>query len=618
MKFKNFKKLLCVIMALVLSLSMGSMVFAATDTGSITITSSEDYRKYDAYQIFTGSYDSSSKTLTNIEWGAQITADKVKALIDGLQKDATVGSYFSKLVPETKDDVTQSTAADVAKILQGDEFKGDSKAANVEAVANVIGEVLKNVDPYKSVNTNTSTTVDKVTTYSYKLTDLPRGYYMICESVDADHPQDVYTRWMMQVVRGETVASKANSRPLLNKVISKVTNPITNKVESQSNDAVAADAGIGDVVEFKITTTVPNMAGYKHYQYVIHDTLSAGFSDDGVVDSIKIYKGTTISDDNLYSSNDYTATCSNGELKIVFKDFINKAAGLTDLTVVYSATLNDTAFANSTYSENNSAYLEYSNNPVATGTGDADDPEDKDNPNDPENTTGSTKERSVTVYTSVLVLNKVGDDGISLTGAEFTLSSAAGDLTRVRVEKEETYTESTSDDAIYYKLTSGGYTTKAPVPDTEDSYASTTKKYVRKVTSTEVLVANATGDKITKTVDESGRITFTGLSAGKYTLSETKTPAGYNTMEDVDLTISYVSNGNTWGVNKNTNSGLVHVDAPTSSAPNVINMTVENTKGSTLPETGGMGTTVFYVVGAMLVLVAAVLLVTRRRMREER
>ena len=45
-----------------------------------------------------------------------------------------------------------------------------------------------------------------------------------------------------------------------------------------------------------------------------------------------------------------------------------------------------------------------------------------------------------------------------------------------------------------------------------------------------------------------------------------------------------------------------------------VSMNVENSKGSTLPTTGGMGTTIFYVVGSILVLGAAILLITKKRM----
>ena len=46
----------------------------------------------------------------------------------------------------------------------------------------------------------------------------------------------------------------------------------------------------------------------------------------------------------------------------------------------------------------------------------------------------------------------------------------------------------------------------------------------------------------------------------------------------------------------------------------IVSMNVENSKGSTLPTTGGMGTTIFYVIGSILVLGAAILLITKKRM----
>ena len=103
-----------------------------------------------------------------------------------------------------------------------------------------------------------------------------------------------------------------------------------------------------------------------------------------------------------------------------------------------------------------------------------------------------------------------------------------------------------------------------------------------------------------------------GLDAGDYKLSETTTPAGYNTIADVEFTITAthdvqsdnpaltgLSGGNTF-------TGVVNTGA--------VSADIQNNAGSTLPETGGMGTTLFYVIGGILVVGAGVLLITKQRM----
>lgn len=103
-----------------------------------------------------------------------------------------------------------------------------------------------------------------------------------------------------------------------------------------------------------------------------------------------------------------------------------------------------------------------------------------------------------------------------------------------------------------------------------------------------------------------------GLDDGDYKISETTTPAGYNTIADIEFTITaeheVLSNNPTLtslsGGDKFT--GKVETGA--------LSAEIENNKGSTLPETGGMGTTIFYVLGSVLVIGAAVLLITKKRM----
>lgn len=104
-------------------------------------------------------------------------------------------------------------------------------------------------------------------------------------------------------------------------------------------------------------------------------------------------------------------------------------------------------------------------------------------------------------------------------------------------------------------------------------------------------------DATVVTTDENGAANFAGLAAGTYTLVEVKAPDGYNLL----------AKGTT-----------VTLDAITSKVTNTSTLTVTssvgNKAGSTLPTTGGMGTTLLYTVGSVLVLGAGVLLVVRRRM----
>ena len=182
--------------------------------------------------------------------------------------------------------------------------------------------------------------------------------------------------------------------------------------------------------------------------------------------------------------------------------------------------------------------------------------------NDPVNTskTATTPEDNETVYSAKVVINKYvkGSNTEKLAGAEFVLYK------EVKTDGSDTTTK------YYYKWN-----------ETDKKVEWTTDK------------AQAT----VKTTNDKGAASFDGLKDGTYYLEEIKAPAGYNLLKDpVQVTVNG-ANATTANLSSLTVTG-----------------NVENSSGAELPETGGMGTTIFYVLGSVLILAAVVLLVTRKRM----
>lgn len=113
---------------------------------------------------------------------------------------------------------------------------------------------------------------------------------------------------------------------------------------------------------------------------------------------------------------------------------------------------------------------------------------------------------------------------------------------------------------------------------------------------------------------------FKGLDAGNYKLEESTTPDGYNTIKPIEFTINAkydpeADDPQLTELSVNVTSGDVKSDDFKSNlSDGSLTVGIVNRKGSLLPSTGGMGTTILYVIGSILVLVAAVLLITKKRM----
>lgn len=126
--------------------------------------------------------------------------------------------------------------------------------------------------------------------------------------------------------------------------------------------------------------------------------------------------------------------------------------------------------------------------------------------------------------------------------------------------------------------------------------------------------------------EEGKRFTFNGLDDGVYTLTETVTPEGYNTIDPITFTVT-ATHGTEWdgkGVRGDLitaftgNAASGEITFTPDKGTGALTTNVINKSGTTLPSTGGMGTTVFYVVGGGLMAVAVVLLVTKKRMENKR
>lgn len=323
----------------------------------------------------------------------------------------------------------------------------------------------------------------------------------------------------------------------------------------------AADGSIGDTFTFVLEATMPStFEGYDTYKVVFHDTMSKGLTY--VENSIVVPTGFTA---NVVENTDGTTTIT------VTNDNVlddGVAAGAT-LTVTYQATLNSEAVIGAVGNPNE-VYLEYSNDPNWNG----------EPTNEP---TGETPEDEVIVFTYELdVTKKDGQTATTLPSAEFVLYREVEQVAEEGTEPE-TVTE-------YVIVDENGKVTDWTTDKTKAS---------------------------TLISDANGLFQVVGLDAGTYYLEETKAPAGYNLLTapiKIEIEATITDTEDEQSLDKLTISINDGAAADGNVNDGTVDATVENNAGSTLPETGGIGTTMFYIIGGILVLAAVVLLVTKRRM----
>lgn len=537
---------------------------------------------FTAYQILTGTQADSGDALGDAKWGSGINVSK---FVQALKQDTTLKSFFINVSgTQAGDDATE-----FAKVL-GNTTNFPEDSANTRLVAKI---AMKN----KTVNG---------TALTAGANSLATGYYLIVDSTTTGG-QTVYNPAVLAITRDITIKDKTDVPTLQKKVEENkknLTDDSNKKGDAKNiyggkfNDV--ADYNIGDSVPFHLIGSVPDMSQYETYTYKFTDTFDNGF---GAVDesNVKVYlskdKKLDLGNvDTTQNDTDITQYFTGENGKIAYTAATEAAGGaaakkatlevstknLKDaatydkenpqyVIVSYSAKLNDKAVIGKPGNVNE-AVLTYANKPDQSGQGE----------NQPH---GTTPEDKVIVFTYGLDVTKYDAADKDKTGTEKTkLKDAEFNLFR-----------GTGENVEYVQV--------------DDN------KKVTGWTKTEA------DGSILKS-DKNGNFKVTGLDDGSYTLKETKAPAGYNLPANgfsVVLTAT-TANDQSWddGDAAKALTGLaVSVDSSNGTADTTTgtgSIAVYNTKGSSLPTTGGMGTVLLYVAGiAVFVLAGATLVMALRR-----
>lgn len=206
------------------------------------------------------------------------------------------------------------------------------------------------------------------------------------------------------------------------------------------------------------------------------------------------------------------------------------------------------------------------------------------------------------VVTYTATVNKKAIAVISTNKAKLTYSNdpTSSETKDSQTEEQKVYTskividkfETDKKDTV--KLEGAEFVLYKKAPNDADQNA--IQYYKQDETTKAVSWVDAIADATKVTTNANGAASFDGLADGTYYLVETKAPAGYNQLTEA--------------------KDVVVTGSITDSTKLSVTAEVANSTGTLLPSTGGMGTTIFYVLGAVLVVGAGVLLVTKKRMSQ--
>lgn len=545
-----------------------AMAFGLTATALAAEVVNKTGHTYAAYQVFSGTQKegaegASATALGDIEWGDGVDDSTLLPALQALEVDGA--APFAGC----------NSAAEVAAVLQGE------KGRDAE-ITSAIAKAFANEADKHRIGEGTPIPADANATVP-----LEPGYYLFVDTEEiGEGAYDAYNPALLQVTNHTITITAKYDKP-------KVEKKVKDTEDGELGDAV--DVAVGDKVYFVLSGTLPtmNLGDYDSYAYTFHDTLSAGLKYNG---DVKVYLAAKDADGkpDMASKTEITAgftvtpdsapLAGGGKLEVAFEN-LKAVAGVTADSVIlveYSATLTEAAVAGNPGNPNE-VKLVYSNNPNTSEDG--------------KPSTGETPKDTVWVFTYGLDGSKVdGETNAALGGAKFILYRGEGG-------NEPSYDPGTGkpvDGTVEYALVA--------TIDGEVKVAGWTASREEAAKDDNLLVSG-----------DDGRFEVAGLDAGGYYLEETQAPAGYNLLKDpVKLTISATIGANgeaqeVTGLEITTEGKDGPATKPGNPGEGTVSLEVQNNMGALLPSTGGMGTTLFYIAGAALVLAAGALLVLKRR-----
>ena len=522
-----------------------------------TAAFADDAHSYTAYQIFSGTQASGSANLAGINWGSGID-----------------GTNFLEALKASTAFVTSNP------------FASCTDANGVATAMAAWEDSSENALTFAKLAYQYKT--GSGTACAAGTTTLDAGYYLVVDAGTSASTGGYTNLALLQLTNKSTfdIAVKADAPTVIKKV--KDINDSTDTALSSWQDS--ADYDVGDEIPFKLEATLPTeLAAFPAYQLVFHDVECAGLTFDA--SSVKVYIGDSTT---ALANTEYAVSTSCGDectFEVTVYDVIKNGGkpGGT-VRVEYTATLNSESEIGSKGNPNE-VYLEYSSNPNWSLTVD--------------NKTYSVKNGKLydgnTEVTDNTVLTKAKKDGGPL-GEE---------------SKETSKTVKDKVIVFTYKLTANKTDGTNALPGANFALYKFILSAEGKDTYNET---NGTWTLVTPDTwgDNPTTFTWSRVDDGVYKLVETATPAGYNTLPDQIFTVSAEHDVESdspalASLTGEAASGEITFTADTDDAGK-LETTVVNKAGSTLPETGGIGTTIFYVAGSVLLVGAAILLITKKRM----